>query len=55
MTGENWVTLLLGLVNVGQVVALAWIGREQHRSSAERERRIEADPPRPTRSAAEGR
>jgi hypothetical protein len=55
MSGENWVTLALGIINVGQALALAWIGREQHRSSAERERRIEADLPRTTRSAAEGR
>jgi hypothetical protein len=44
MSGEAWASVLLGLVNTVQVVALAWIGREQRRSSKERKRRQITDP-----------
>jgi hypothetical protein len=43
MTGSSFVTIALAVLNVIQVVSLAWIGREQKRSRDERERRIETE------------
>lgn len=43
MSGEA-ASVILGALNVVQVVALAWVGREQWRSSLERERRRATDP-----------